>query len=347
MMKIKPLIALTCLLLLINFAEAARVAVVVDLHNQTYTKCVTVSDNADAYKVIQETSLDIAWSYFGGSLGHGLCGINEVGCPSENCYCDASKYWGFYVKQKTSGSWSYSQTGFDGGTSCSEHYCAKDGDMIGLAYGEFGTKPTEYEYNEICNTKKAKDKIYTIVFEPQNPEAGDTVTLNVFDNTTKEGIKKIETSLYYKDSKVFSGITDTNGTIYFTVNRIGQYLIKLNVVDYEAPQKTIKLNVTQKTTTTTTTSTTSTNEETTTTSKPTTTRPTTTTSSTTTTLSTTTTTTTSSTTTQPSKDLVIGEVAGAQAGNNTTTLILGVLIIVAVVGFTGYKAYKKRKTQKP
>jgi hypothetical protein len=206
-------IALLCCLILISAAEAARVAIVVDLANQTYTKCVTVSDNADAYKVIQQVNLNISWSPYGGALGHGLCGINEIGCPSENCYCDASKYWGFYVKEKTGENWSYSQTGFDGGTSCSEHYCAQDGDMIGLAYGEYGTKPKEYMFNEICLQE-----------EP-----------------------------------------------------------------------------------------------------------------------TTITTSTSSTTTEPSKSPVIGEVTGAQTGNNPTALILGVLIIAAAVGFTGYKTYKKRK----
>jgi hypothetical protein len=144
------LTALLCTLIFTCSAEAARIAVVVDLQNETYTKCVTVSDNADAYKVIRATSLNISWSTYGGALGHGLCGINELGCPATNCYCDSSKYWGFYVKDKNSSNWSYSQTGFDGGASCSEHYCAKDLDMIGLAYGEYGTKPKEYSFSEIC-----------------------------------------------------------------------------------------------------------------------------------------------------------------------------------------------------
>jgi len=139
-----------CSLLLVYAASAARVAVVVKFPDQTQTRCVTAPQGTDAYRILEDLDFNAAWSYYGQSLGHGLCGISGTGCPSTNCYCNPNEYWNFYVKGSGGAQWTYSQVGFDGGASCNDHYCAADGDMIGLGFGTYGTEPAAYSFDEVC-----------------------------------------------------------------------------------------------------------------------------------------------------------------------------------------------------
>ena len=139
-----------CSLLLVYAASAARVAVVVKFPDQTQTRCVTAPQGTDAYRILEDLDFNAAWSYYGQSLGHGLCGISGTGCPSTNCYCNSNEYWNFYTKQGSDPASTYSQVGFDGGSSCNEHYCAVDGGMIGLGFGAYGTEPGSYQFNEVC-----------------------------------------------------------------------------------------------------------------------------------------------------------------------------------------------------
>jgi hypothetical protein len=138
-----------CALLIAQAAYAIRVAVVIDTPDELIKKCVTTSQDANAYSILQEARQDIAWSYYGQSLGHGLCSISGIGCPSSNCYCDPNAYWNFYSKE-VSGEWTYSAVGFDGGSTCSEHYCAEDGEMLGFGYGSYGTTPSAYSFDDVC-----------------------------------------------------------------------------------------------------------------------------------------------------------------------------------------------------
>ncbi len=149
-MKASKIVVLLWAFLLVNSAMAARVAVVVKFPDQTQTRCVTVLQDADAYQALQDADLNAAWSYYGQSLGHGLCGISGTGCPSTNCYCNPNEYWNFYAKQNQGDPWTYSSVGFDGGSSCSDHYCAVDGGMLGFGYGAYGTQPPAYSFNDVC-----------------------------------------------------------------------------------------------------------------------------------------------------------------------------------------------------
>lgn len=139
--------------------NAIKVGVAVRYSGGTeYTKCVSVSDGADGYEVLEETGLDIDWLYFDSSLGHGLCGIEDIGCPSSNCWCGGDSYWGFMMKSSGEDSWTYSPVGFDGGDSCwngepdswDGHYCSEADDVFGVAWGPYGTQPTNYDFDEIC-----------------------------------------------------------------------------------------------------------------------------------------------------------------------------------------------------
>jgi hypothetical protein len=150
-MKAKYAAGLTilCAFLLAHAASAARVAVVIDMPDGSITKCVPASENENGYDVLEDAGERAVWSYYGSALGHGLCGINGLGCPASNCYCGSSAYWNFYVKEPGK-AWEYSRVGFDGGSSCSEHYCASDGDMIGFEYGSYGSQPEDYSFDDVC-----------------------------------------------------------------------------------------------------------------------------------------------------------------------------------------------------
>jgi hypothetical protein len=138
-----------CAILIAHTASAVRVAVVIDTPGHLIAKCLTVSDDTNAYVILQETGENIAWTYYGQALGHGLCSITGIGCPSSNCFCDPDRYWNLYVKEP-GGNWTYSAVGFDGGASCAEHYCAADGQMLGLAYGSYGSMPPAYSFENVC-----------------------------------------------------------------------------------------------------------------------------------------------------------------------------------------------------
>jgi len=139
--------------------NAVTVGVVVRYSDgEEFTKCVSVPEGTNGYDVLEETDLDIEWYYYDALFGHSLCKIEDTGCPSSNCWCGGDSYWGFLIKRSGEDSWTYSPVGFDGGESCwnndplswNGHYCAEADDMIGLAWGTYGTQPTNYEFSEVC-----------------------------------------------------------------------------------------------------------------------------------------------------------------------------------------------------
>ena len=156
-MKKKALILLLVGILACS-ASAINVGVVVEFSDSDYTECVSVSEGADGYEVLQETALDIEWDYYDALFGHSLCGIEDTGCSSSSCWCGGDSYWGFLMKSSGDSSWTYSPVGFDGGDSCwngeltswDGHYCAEANDLIGVAWGPYGTQPENYEFHEVC-----------------------------------------------------------------------------------------------------------------------------------------------------------------------------------------------------
>lgn len=138
-------------ILLVGNVDAVRVGVVVEFPDaDVFTKCLSVDEDTNGYDVMQETGLDIGWSD-PSEYGHAMCRIEDIGCPSSNCWCEYPSYWNFYIKSGDD-SWSYSPVGFDGGESCSEHYCAKEEDVLGFAYGGYGTEPSDIPFADVCCT---------------------------------------------------------------------------------------------------------------------------------------------------------------------------------------------------
>ncbi|RMF05368.1 hypothetical protein D6764_04875, partial [Candidatus Woesearchaeota archaeon] len=146
------------LLYVIPDVHAAKVGIVVDLGSTTYTSCVAVRDGTNGYDILEKTSLSIDWSEKG-PFGHALCKINGIGENVVGTACDwGSEYWNFYISTSAMNSWSYSPVGFDAGSECwnrdftsyGGHYCAVDGDMMGLAHGSYNTQPPYYPFEQLC-----------------------------------------------------------------------------------------------------------------------------------------------------------------------------------------------------
>jgi hypothetical protein len=364
--KVWSLILLTLLLILfatIATAAKVKVAVVIEIPGEkAFTKCLVVEQGTNAFQILNRSSRDIVWSEEGPS-GHGICSINSVGCPIDDCFCASEQSWHTYLKESGHSSWiDLLQTkSLDGGENCKEHYCAQPGDILSLIYADETTRPQSYSFSQICGKSGDLKDYYFATIEPKNPEKGDEITVKITDNKTNEGVEKAEVNAYFKDDKIYSGITDESGEYNFTALNSGTYIVKLNVKGYETPQQSLKIDVVQESetpeeTTTTTpeettttiteeTTSTTTEETTTTTEEPTTTTTVTTTTSTTEETTTTTLSEETTTTTEPEETNVpIGQVTTFPVESTSAALTIGILVIVASVTYMGYSAYKNKKT---
>ncbi len=183
-MNKKILVTGIFLIFLINSANSAQIGVVVEFPDKSIVKkCVVTAENASGYEVMQSTGLNIEWSA-PSQYGHALCKINGVGDDASGTACAwGSNYWGFYIKEFNDENWTYSPVGHDGGSDCwngdfisyDGHYCARDKDMLGYAYGEYGTIPMLYNFRNVCLTGDADNDGLVDDFE----------LLNYIDNWAK------------------------------------------------------------------------------------------------------------------------------------------------------------------
>jgi hypothetical protein len=138
------------IIVLSGVADAVRIGIVITQpQGVNYVKCLNVDRSLNAYVILEYTGQNITWSS-PGPWGHGLCAIEGTGCPAKNCFCDPENSWKLYLKTWDSKAWTVSMKSFDGGSSCNEHYCAQEGDVIGLAFGPDGTEPSTLKYEDIC-----------------------------------------------------------------------------------------------------------------------------------------------------------------------------------------------------
>lgn len=262
-MNTKPLTGLLLILLLTGYAHAVKVGVVVQYPDESYcSSCIEVPEDTDGYTLMQNANLNIDWSY-SETWGHGLCKINCVGCPASNCYC-SSDYWGFYIAKPGETSWSYSPVGWDMPGECWDrdhnsfdgHYCARDGDVLGYAYGPYGTKPIFLSFDEVCNsqetsscqynpcTRKKKDE-KGLLIKYTEPVAGKTIKLTVMDNTTLEPLDDAVVEVYaefYGSKKVYEGVTGDDGVVSFTVEKPIAYYV--SIASWKYPHENLEIKVT-------------------------------------------------------------------------------------------------------
>ena len=59
-----------------------------------HQEIITVPAAASTYEILQAASIELASADSG--FGPAVCGINNVGCPADNCFCDMANYWAYY-----------------------------------------------------------------------------------------------------------------------------------------------------------------------------------------------------------------------------------------------------------
>lgn len=60
----------------------------------THTEIVTVPITATAFDALLAARVNVASQT--SSFGPAVCGINNVGCPATNCFCDPKQFWAYY-----------------------------------------------------------------------------------------------------------------------------------------------------------------------------------------------------------------------------------------------------------
>ena len=74
-----------------------------------YLEIVTVPTKATTFDVLQKAKITFASDDSG--YGPSVCGINSVGCPATNCFCDAAHYWAYFNLDGATSTWVASSLG--------------------------------------------------------------------------------------------------------------------------------------------------------------------------------------------------------------------------------------------
>lgn len=107
---------------------------------QVYTACVRFAEaNLTGYDLLARSSL-VVNSLTDPSLGTAVCGIENTGCPVEDCFCAMPEYWAYW--QPGPAGWAYAATG-----AAQAEVTA--GSLNGWSWGE-GMAPPAYSFQEVC-----------------------------------------------------------------------------------------------------------------------------------------------------------------------------------------------------
>lgn len=156
-------ISLLVLIFIVQLVNAAEVCVVVDYGGvgeaETDSKCISIDEGKNGYDVLEATGFDVLWSPVS-MWGQMVCKINDVGTDvnTQTGSCEYSgDFWNFVLMDGTK--WGHSPVGLNGGDECWNrdfswsdwskvvHYCVKDGDFLGFAFGEEGAEPNMFKVN--------------------------------------------------------------------------------------------------------------------------------------------------------------------------------------------------------
>ncbi len=113
----RPLVFLLALIVVMILATTVsaeggskRVALVIQFPDRTYTEIVTVPEGATTADVLEAAVIPVGMAKY--SWGTGLCNINGVGNPVDDCFADPAHYWAYF--HLNSSQWEVGQTGVDG-----------------------------------------------------------------------------------------------------------------------------------------------------------------------------------------------------------------------------------------
>ncbi|OYT27027.1 MAG: hypothetical protein B6U97_02500 [Candidatus Altiarchaeales archaeon ex4484_96] len=140
--------------------NATDVALVVSFPgNYSYLECVSVPENADGFDLLSKSTLNVVWGY-DNTRGHYPLSMLGHECPENGCllYSIRGAEW-------------IRKLYFDGGVSCSQHYCAVQGDSVSLVYeGE----PVLFDYQNICLGVKPEKTKTMLTGKITAPKVSDT-----------------------------------------------------------------------------------------------------------------------------------------------------------------------------
>ena len=111
-----------------------------------HLEIVTVPATATAYDVLKAAKINLGGQI--GAYGPAICSINNVGCPTSNCFCDASHFWAYYHLKADGKGWDTAQEGVGSFTPA-------DGSVEGFAWSGFDSsynptvKPPVYTFAQI------------------------------------------------------------------------------------------------------------------------------------------------------------------------------------------------------
>ncbi|MFC2154582.1 carboxypeptidase-like regulatory domain-containing protein, partial [Candidatus Altiarchaeota archaeon] len=242
---------LICLLGLASFGQAARVGIVIDFPDgATHVECLDVPEGMNGFEVLEKTGMNLEWSP-PSAWGHALCGIESVGCPSDNCFCGGEEYWGFFIAEGGDDEWNYMPVGFDAGEECwnrdtfsyDGHYCAADGDILGFRWGTYDVLPEFKRFVDVCPTKRRREREeLEITIQPERLVVGKEIVVNT-------GVKNAEVKVLFDNMKeAFEGIADRDGKISFTLEKSGSYKLFVNAKGFPHTYFDFKVGIEETTT---------------------------------------------------------------------------------------------------
>ncbi len=199
-------------------AEAARLCTVAFFSaDKATSKCLDVPDNTNAVESFSKAGLSLGLSG-AGAEGRKICKVEGVGPEPSGSTCSPSeRLWNFAMVDGSQ--WRKIPVSLEGGPDCWNrdfsfndptkvvHYCAKDGDTIGLALGEEGTFPDMLSLDDVravvdgitdSGVNKTELKIDANV-TPLSQVAIKFELKNLFDSSTDVDIENIEIDARVKD----------------------------------------------------------------------------------------------------------------------------------------------------
>jgi hypothetical protein len=90
-----------------------------------YLEVVTVPAAATMFDALKVAEIDLASA--DSDFGPAVCGINRIGCPADNCFCDAEHFWAYYHLDPASSQWQAAAQGVGA-------YTPSDGAVEGMAW---------------------------------------------------------------------------------------------------------------------------------------------------------------------------------------------------------------------
>lgn len=201
--------------------SASQLCVIVYYPDETADgRCINVNEGADGKEVLEKTGFDLLWTP-DSMFGQMLCKINGIGTNVAGSVCHYDgEFWNFVLKDGDK--WGHSPVGLNGGNECWNrdfsfsdwdkivHYCAKDNDLIGFAFGAAGASPDMLKIKEVTirvdGKKSSADKAGGTIKEvyPQSKIQVEVKLKNLYPKDTNIGIQNI------KVQGVMEGINDGN-----------------------------------------------------------------------------------------------------------------------------------------